>query len=625
MKRPSIALILTILLVSPSVAQNQPFTVQRPALPAPLRSYAPPTVPEIHLTNSGRLRSLIRAGKLYLTVADALALAIENNLNLEIDRYGPLLAQSALERARAGGALRGVPSASQQVASVDSGVGVNGTAASVGLLSSNGTGAGGGNGGASIQQVGQITPNLDPVMQSTLTFAHLTQPQSSTVLSQTTSLVQSIHTYNTTLQQGLLTGGLIQFRDYEQYLKENSPSDVLNPAMGPHMDLFLRHSLLQGFGTQLNNRFIRIAQINTGASREIFRSQLLDLCAGVLNLYWDLVSAREELRVRRDALDITQKFYQDTQYEISVGAIAAVSLRRAESEVATRRQDIAVAEGNVSQRAVLLKEALSHTEDPELEAAEIIPLDRIEVPDTDDVPPTSQLITSAMAIRPDVASSKLRDQTDEINLIGTENPLLPYLQVAIQTFNRGVAGSPQIKSAANPYFVGGYGSALSQIFRRDFPNTQAQISFSAPFHNRQAQGDYGIDQLQFRQGEVRGQRDNNRIAVDISSQVNALRQAHARYTAARNTRELDEQLLQADQKRSSGAQTFNTLMGERRSVVAAQISETAALASYARARVSLDQVLGETLERNNITLEEGLSGRVTRESRLPEIIGEPRQ
>src|ERR1022692_445646 len=276
-------------------AQDQQVAIEKPHLPVPIRSYVAPTVSASRLGNSGRLHEMLRAGKLYLTVQDALALAIENNLNLEVDRYGLLLAQSALERSKAGGPVRGVPSASQQVSSVDSGVGVNGSVQSAGLSSGNGGSSGGNTGGAAIQQVGQVTPNLDPVLQNATTFEHLSQPQANQVVSQTTTLVQSVHAYNTILQEGLISGGIVQFRDYEGYLKENAPSDSLNPAVGPHMDLSLQHNLLRGAGVKLNNRFIRIAQINVVGSRETFRSQLLDLTASVLNLYWDLVGANQPL------------------------------------------------------------------------------------------------------------------------------------------------------------------------------------------------------------------------------------------------------------------------------------------------------------------------------------------
>ena len=561
-----LALTLVFGVLTPGLAQDQPYLIQKPQLPIPLRSYAPPVVPPVRLTNTDRLHRLIHAGKLYLTVEDALALAIENNLNLEIDRYGPLLAQSGLERAKAGGPIRGVPSASAQVASVNSGVGVNGSTQSAGLLSNSGGSGGSGGGNASIVQVGEVVPNFDPILQSSTTFAHLSQPQANTVVSQTSALIQSIHTYNSVLQEGLESGGQVQFRDYEQYLKENSPSDALNPAVGPHMDVLLRHNFLQGFGVALNERGIRIAKINATASRETFRSQLLDLVASVLNLYWDLVSAGDELKVRQHAFEITQKFYGDTKKSIAAGAIATVQIPRAEAEVATRRQDVIIMQANLRQREILLKEALSHTADPLLDAAEIIALDNIEVPETEDLPPLRELVKSALAKRPDVAVAKFTDQSAELALAGTTNPLLPTLQATLQTYNRGVAGTSQASGGgANPYFVGGYGSALGQVFRRDFPNNVATAYIQAPLNNRQAQGDYGIDQLQYRQSQLRSQKDANQIVVDISSGVSAVRQTRSRYAAAKNTRLLQEQLLEADQQRLSGVTRFNTIMTDERS------------------------------------------------------------
>jgi len=380
------------------------------------------------------------------------------------------------------------------------------------------------------------------------------------------------------------------------------------------MDLNFRHSLLRGFGMRLNDRDIRIGKINTGASLESFRSQLLNVVSGVLNSYWDLVSAQEELQARRRSQENAQKFFEDTQKEIAAGAIPRVEISRAAAEVATRKQDLIVSEAGVQQRSNALKELLVRVPDPAVEAAEIIPLDRIQVPETDELPPLRTLVATAMAKRPDVKVAALRDQTSEISLAGTENPLLPNLQVSAQTFNRGVAGSPQAGSGGdpNPYFIGGYGTALGQVFRRNFPNYSASVSLSATLGNRIAQGDYGIDQLQYRQSQLSGQRDTNAIVVDISARVSALRQSRARYTAAVNTRTLQEQLLAADRSKfSSGMATFNDIINDQRALVIAQISEVNALAAYAHARVSLDQTLGETLEHNGVTLDEGLSGTVS--------------
>jgi outer membrane protein TolC len=607
--------------------QTQPVGIQVANVPSLVRPYMPVRTPPIRLQNSMRLHALMRAGNLYLTVADALALAIENNLNLEIDRYGPLTNDANLERAKAGGPLRGVLSGITQIASADSGVGVNGTIAAAGLSSGSGGGGGGagGTGGATVQQIGAVVPNFDPTVQNVSTFSHATYPEPSTILAQTESLVQSAHTYNTQLTQGLLTGGSISYREYQQTFGENAPGDFVNPSSAARMDVIFRQPLLQGFGTTLNDRTIRVSRINVTAAREVFRGQLLDLSASVLNLYYNLAAAGDELKARQRALEIAQKFYDDTRTEIATEAIPAIQLPPAAAEVSQRRQELQIAQANVRQQEVLMKEAISHTEDPTLEAAGIVLVDRMQIPDTDDLPPLRELVNTAMAKRPDVAVSHYRDQTDEINLAGTTNPLLPSLTVQLQTYNRGVGGVGHVVDGElpNATFVGGYGRAFQQVFQHDFSNYVGGVGFSIPLGNRFAQADYGIAQLQHRQSEVTSQRDINTIVVDVAARVAALRQAHAHYDTARQTRELQEELLAADQQHflSGGKNaTFQMLMADQRSLVNAQISEVNARATYAHARTSLDQTLGETLEKNNITLDEGLNGRVERQSQIPDVL-----
>jgi len=230
-----------------------------------------------------------------------------------------------------------------------------------------------------------------------------------------------------------------------------------------------------------------------------------------------------------------------------------------------------------------------------------------------------------MAKRPDVAVSKYRDQTDEINLAGTTNPLLPSLLTQLQTYNRGVAGDGHVVNGEPPNanFVGGYPRAFQQLFQHDFSNYLGAVRLQIPFGNRGAQADYGIAQLQHRQSQVTSQRDINTIVVDVAGRVAQVRQAHAHYDTARQTRELQEQLLADDQQHflSGGKNTsFDAVMADQRALVNAQISEVNALAAYAHARTFLDQTLGETLEKNNITLDEGLNGRVERQSQIPDVL-----
>jgi outer membrane protein len=617
------ALIACGSILQQSVAQQAPFGVEQPKAPAIIRPYFSAEAAPARLKNSNRLRDLIRAGRIYLTVQDAIALVIENNLNLEVDRYGPLLADWAVKRQQAGGPLRGVPSGSSQIGSVASGQGVSGSITSAGLSAGGGGGGNGGGGNTVIQQVGPVVVNLDPVLQNSTVFSHTTYPQANSVVSQTTSLVQSTHLYNTSLQQGLITGGAVQVTMRESYLNENAPTDILNPSVAPRLYFYFQHNLLQSFGTKVNTRFIRVAKNNVLAAQETFRSRLLDLVVNVLNLYWDLVTSQETLKARQRALNIAQKFYENTRSQIQAGTVARFELARAEAEVAFRRQDFLIAQASSKQQENFLKEALSRngTEDPLIEAAEIVTLDRIEVPEKDDLPPLRTLLARAMAKRPDVAVSKIRDANADISAVGTENALLPTMQVFAQTWNSGLSGTahPVNGVGPTPSIIGGLGNGLAQVFRRDYGNNRAGVFLQIPFGNRVAQGDYGIDQLQLRQSEMRGRRDLNQMVVDISNQMVALQQARTRHSTAVETRKLQEELLDKEQKIFSfGNSTINTVITAQRSLVAAESVEIAALSAFSHARVALDQVLGETLEVNHVSLDEGLAGRVARGSKVSE-------
>lgn len=231
-RSPQKTLVVSILCVSAAFqlpAQESPQVVTKPSVPIVIRPYRPTYIPPVRLTNSSRLNGLIRGGKLYLTVQDAIALAIENNLDLEVDRYGPLIAEWNLRRAEAGGPLRGVTTQNIAQNEVTGGQGVLGSEQTTGLLQSSG-GSNGGSGGQ-VQQLGPVTPNLDPDFQNATEFQRLVQPQSNLVASQTNVLVQDRHFFNSFVQEGLITGGTVQVTANESYLKENAPSDYLNPTV----------------------------------------------------------------------------------------------------------------------------------------------------------------------------------------------------------------------------------------------------------------------------------------------------------------------------------------------------------------------------------------------------------
>jgi outer membrane protein len=610
-------------LISQVQAQGPQQLVEKSHAPIGLRSYIGATVPPPNVKNGNRLNDLIRAGKLYLTVQDAIAIAIENNLDLEVNRYGPVNAIWGLKRAEAGGPLRGVTSGNTLINQATSGQGIAGSQQAAGL----GGGGGGGNaggGGAVVSQIGPVTQNLDAVFQNATAFSHRTTPQANTIQSRTFSLIEGRRIHNSFVQQGLLSGGFVQVSANESYLRENTPSDILNPSVAPVVQIFARHNFLQGFGVGVNSRFIRVARKNVTSSQETFRSQLLNLTSSVLNLYWDLVADYDDLKVRQRAVDQSQKTYDDTKKQIDLGFTPRVDIYRAESDLSARRQALAISQSALHLQENLLKQALSRNglEDPLIDAAEIVPLDSIQVPDQDDLPPLRELVARAMKNRPDVALANINDETQEISALGTANGVLPILQGITAVTSSGLAGVsvPQPNGlAADPYYVGGLGTALGQVFRNNFPNRRAAVVFQGSIGNHIAQADYGIDQLQLRQGDLVKRRNMNQLVVDVSNQMVALRQARARYAQAVDSRKLQEELLEKSQQMFSfGTARLADVVAAQSSLVAAQSTEVAARSAYSHARISLDQVLGETLIVNHVSVEEALNGRVSRESKPPD-------
>jgi outer membrane protein len=615
---------LALLAACLATLQAQEPAIDRPTGTVLLRPYKAATIPPLQSANADRLHKLIRGSSLYLTLQDAIALTIENNLDLQVDRYGPLAAEWELQRQQAGGPLKGVTSGSSFVNQVTQGQGIAGAEQSAGLNIGGGGGGGGGNANSSIQQYTAVVPNLDTVFQNSSAWSHSTSPQPNLAVSQTPYLVNSTHLFQTFVQQGFLSGGYVQVAQNEEYLNQNSPNYVINPSVAPVAQVYVRHNLLDGFGVALNSRFIRVAKVGITRSQETFRQQLLSLVSNAVNLYWGLVSANDDLKARQHTRDTAQKFLEDTRHEVELGEVAGFQITKAQAELSTRTQEAAIAETNVRQQELLLKDVMSRdgVKDPLLDAAVIVPLDSIRVPAEDDLPPLRNLVAKALEQRPDIAISKLNDETQEILSIGTKSEIKPLLLGIAAMSNQGEAGVPNPNppqgETPNPNAEGGLGTALGQIFKRDYTTRRGAIVFQAPFGNRVAQSDYEIDQLQIKQGDLVNRRSMNQLVVGISSATVAVRQSRVRYAQAVSTRMLQEDLLEKEQQKFSlGSSTIDAIIAAERVLAASQYTEVATRSAYSRARVALDQVLGQTLEANNVSIDQALKGHIDRESVLP--------
>lgn len=615
-RRQSLAVLLSATFsLSPALAQNVSLEPVRPESFLFRRPYTPVTVPPIRLADSKRLGGLLKAGKLYLTAQDALALALENNVDIEVNRYSPIAAAWRLTRAQAGGALPGVPSGSAQASSVASGQGVLGSQAAAGV------GGGGGGGGsssggnnASISQVGPVTQNLDATIKGTTGYSHRSVPQPNDVQSATPVLVQDSRFYNASIQQGFLSGGSATITYNQNYLQENAPTNVLNPSVAPRLTLSFQHNLLRGFGLAVNARNITVARNNLKTTDLTFRTQVIAVVVNTLNAYYALVADHEDLKSKQGAYDAAAQLLADSKRQVEIGTMAGADLIKIEAQVATSRLGLVNAQTALQQQELQLKSLLSRTgvSDPLLASAQIVPLDHIVMPDQDDFPATKDLVETALTHRSDLAVQRANIVNSELSTLGTKNGVRPTLVVFGNTTNAGLAGTGVAvpgSAPPNPYFVGGLGTALGQVFRRNFPSQSIGMFVQAPVHNRQAQADLAIDQLQLRQTELSVQKDAKQTQVDVLNAVVSLQQARARYESAVKNRVLAEQLLKAEQRKFSlGASTPYEVIQQQRDLTTAQSNEVATLVAHSTARIRLDQTLGTILETNHIAVADVLQG-----------------
>jgi len=574
--------------------------------------YRAKEVAPISLANSNRLESLLRGGLLYLSLQDAIALALENNLDIEVQRYGLRLAEVDLDRAKAGGAIRGVSTSISQTTSGATG----GSAAS-----------GGSTGAVSAAGI----PSLDPVMAMNYSWGHTTAPQVNSFIVGSNSIVSTINNGGFQIQKGFLTGATTTLGMTNRNTLSNSGRSDFNPSTTGALSLNITQPLLQGFGRALNSRLIRIAKNNLGVSDLVFRLQVITTVSTVISQYWNLVSYNEDVKVRRQALTLAEKLYNDNKKQVEIGTLAPIAIVQAEAEVAARQQDVVVSETQVLQQETVLKNALSRTgvASPALAEARIVPTDRIRVPELERIEPIQDLIARALDNRPELGRIRIQLDNSKINLKATRNALLPQLSAYATLNNNALSGEinslpipstipgvpPQLRSstAVDPFFLGGYGNFLRQMFARNFPDYTFGFQLSVPLRNRSAQADMVSAQLSLRQSELQQQQQINQVRVDVQNAMIGVQQARARFQTATKNRLLQEQNLDAEQKKYAlGASTIFFVIQAQRDLATAQAGEVAALSAYALARVELNRATGQTLENNNIMIDEATKGQVSR-------------
>ncbi len=619
-----------LLMVLPVLGQAQTGFVRNTFI----RPYQAQPVAPVNFQNSVRIFDLLRAGQLYLSLADAIALALENNLDIELERYLPQIARTDVGRAEGGGLLRGLsllvnepppgiggpngPLLTTLTASSTPSPVVNSNFSDVALITQQQNDLS--VTGALPLSAGPVIPQYDPVISGALNWAHQSTVEFDPLTTGTSNwLLSNNFNANGGYTQGFSPGTQLSATFDNTRLTSDAARYTYNPILNSSLGFTVTQPLMRGFGIELNRRFIRIAKNDSKIADLVFRQQVIDTVAGIARLYTDLVSLNEDVKVKREALQLAQRLYEDNKNKVEQGEQAPIELTRAQAQVAVNQQALFSAEGLVQQQELIVKTVITRRglANTSILAAHIIPTDTLAVPETEPPQPVEEMIAEALRNRPDLAQAGIQVENSQINLKGSLNALRPELDVVGNVQNGGLSGQINpVAAALTPgavLYPGGYGTALGQIFKNNFPTYSAGLQLTLPLRNRVAQADAVRDELQVRQSQIRRQQFEDQIRLEVADAFVAMQQARAAYEAAVQSRLLQEQSVKVEQETFDVGLATNYLVIQYQTYLAqAQSTEVAAKGAYVKARVALERATASTLEKNQVSIEDAQKGRALR-------------
>jgi outer membrane protein TolC len=629
--------------------QNTPEARPLPALnyakpashfPNPFGPYTARHVAPPNLSNTARIDQFMHDGKLYLSLNDAIALALENNLDIAIARYNLNIADTDILRARAGASTLGVNTGLVQNTP---GGGVGGLGSQVGsgtggtTLGAGGAGAGAGGLVGSTLGFGPNITSFDPILtglwQSDRASFVPTSPFVGTASGTTTA--------NFAYNQGFQWGTNLSLGFNNTRTTTNSGFQTVSPALNSGFQLKLTQHLLQGFGLAANTRFIHIAKNNRELSDVAFRLQVITTVDQVENIYWDLVYAYENLRVKQESLSFSDKTLSDTKKQVEIGSLAPIETVRAQSTVAADQQALTVAKTNLQLQQLLMKNALSRTlHDPTLAGAEVIPTSTMEVPENEQIQPTEDLVNDAIRHRPELVESRIQLNTQEVSNKAVRSSLLPTLDLFAYYGGTGVGGSQNpaaicqtpdqsLCASANPDPTLGqfplapstsYSATLNQLINSTAPDKGLGLQLNIPLRNRAAQAVQIRSELEYRQLQMALQQTENKISVEVRNAQFGVEQNRASVSSAQAAVDYAKQSLDAEQKKYQFGTSTTTLVLQNRSALAtAESTLLSAMAAYEKSRIELDRSTGTLLEHEGINIDEAAKGQVTRLPNVPYV------
>jgi outer membrane protein len=612
-----------------------------PLLPNPFARYMPRDVPPPSFTNAPKIEQLIQNGKLLLSLNDAIAIALADNLDIAVQRYNLPIADTDILRTKAGQSFLGTNTGVVQntpgggVGGVGSGV----TGAGAGGTTAGSGGAGVGAGGfvGSTSGAGPQPDSFDPVITGTLSFERALFPLSNAVTAGTAVLNSNTTTGDVSYSQGFSPGTAFSIGFNNSRSTTNSPRNFTNPGLSSNFRAQVRQHLLQGFGPSLNTRLIRQAKNNKKITEEGFRQQVIVTVSQIQNIYWDLVNAYEDFKVKERSLALAQKTLSDNQKQVEIGTLAPLDVVRAQSSVATAEQDLIISKTNLQLQQLVIKNALTRSlsgNSPVVQA-EVIPTDTIQIPDQENLPPVDDLIQRALANRPDYSQQRINLKNGEINIKGTNNGLLPVVDLVGFYGASSIAGvqnplgtcaagqTPAVNQCLLPGTIPttGFGDAFTNLFNSSAPDKGVALNIQIPLGNRAAQSSQIRSRLEYRQSQLALKSLENQIAFTVRNDAFTVEQNRARVAAAQKARELSAQTLDAEQKKYNlGASTYLAVLQDERDLAASESALVAAMTNYAKSKVLLDRDTAQTLDRNNIKLDEAVTGQINTQPNVPGIV-----
>lgn len=598
-------------------ASQQPFHVTLPHSKNPFAPYRPSTVPPLNLANSPRLLNLVRDGKLYISLRDAIALALENNLDIAYFRYNLPIAQTDLARTKAGGIANGV----------NTGVAQN-TQGGFSAAASNGagTGAGAAAGAGAAGAGGLVTSTLgggtainafDPHLYFQGFVDHTTQPLPNPVLygvpSLETNTIEALSQYSQAFPLG--TNFSVQYEG--QRLAQNSPQYSVNPTLLSYFNVTINQPLLAGFGFATNERYIHIAKRNLQLTDLAFKAQVIATVTQVENIYWDLVAAYQDVQVKQRSLDFANETLSDDQKQFQLQNIPAMQVMKDQSAVATSLGDLTVAKATLKLNELLIKNALTKAIDPALADMPVVPLDRQGPPDPNASQSIDQLIAEAEKNRPDVSMDQIAMENAQNSLKSIKNELLPSLTLYGQYAGYGEGGPPNPSCSLGKVFCattlpGSFGGALQNSFNYSYPQYQVGFRLDITLRNRIAKADQFRAVLEYRQKEVTFEQQKKSIRFDVRNAQYALQQAQAQVQALEKARDLAQKTFDiSQQEQKLGAISRYETLSSQHDLSVAESALFAAQTKLEQAKVNLDYSTGSTLDRMDVSIDDAKSGVVT--------------